>query len=419
MNANLTDRRDATAAEFDVESIRGDFPILAQRINDHRLAYLDSAASSQRPRVVIDAISRYYEHDHANVHRGVHTLSHRASDAYEGAREKVRRFINAASTREIVFTRGTTEAINLVATSFGSMLEAGDEIVISHLEHHSNIVPWQLLCERTGTVLKVVPIDERGELRIDDYHSALGPRTRLVSVAHVSNALGTILPVDEIVAAAKARDIPVLLDGAQAIPHEPIDVAALDCDFYAFSGHKMCAPTGIGVLFAREQWLERMPPYQGGGDMILTVSFAGTTYNELPYKFEAGTPNIAGAVGLAAAIDYLEAIGMDRIRDYEAGLLAHATEAVGSVDGVRLFGTARHKAGVLSFNVDDIHPHDLGTVLDHQGVAIRTGHHCAMPVMEHFGVPGTARASLALYNNREDIDQLVDALQTAIKMFCG
>jgi len=417
MNANLNDRRSATAAEFDVDKIRGDFPILAQQINGHRLAFLDSAASSQRPRAVIDAVSHYYEHDHANVHRGVHTLSHRATDAFEGAREKVRRFINAAKTREIVFTRGTTEAINLVAASLGSTLASGDEIVISHLEHHSNIVPWQLLCEKIGIVLKVVPINQRGELEMDEFHAALGPRTRLVSIAHVSNALGTITPVEAIVAAAKQRSIPVLLDGAQAIPHQPVDVAALNCDFYAFSGHKMFAPTGIGVLYGREEWLERLPPYQGGGDMILKVSFSGTTFNELPYKFEAGTPNIAGAVGLGAAIDYLEAIGMASIRDYETVLLDYATQALNAIDGLQLFGTAQHKAGVVSFNIDGIHPHDLGTVLDHQGVAIRTGHHCAMPVMEFFGIAGTARASLALYNNRQDIDQLVAALQTAIGMF--
>jgi len=419
MNATLTGQRPAADVEFDVERIRGDFPILAQMINGHPLAFLDSAASSQKPRAVIDAVSRYYEHDNANIHRGVHTLSHRATEAHEGARDKVRAFINAPTTREIVFTRGTTEAINLVATAFGTTLAAGDEILISHLEHHSNIVPWQMLCERTGVVLKVVPMNERGELEMDAYHAMLGPRTRLVAIAHVSNALGTVTPVENIIAAAKQRDIPVLLDGAQAVPHQPVDVAALGCDFYAFSGHKMFAPTGIGVLYGREKWLERLPPYQGGGDMILKVSFAGTTYNELPYKFEAGTPNISGAVGLGAAIDYLEAIGMTRVQDHEADLLGYATNAIGAVDGVRLFGTARHKAGVVSFNVDDIHPHDLGTVLDHQGVAIRTGHHCAMPVMDYFGIAGTARASLAIYNSRQDIDQLVEALHVAIKMFRG
>jgi cysteine desulfurase/selenocysteine lyase len=417
MSAPLKTAQLQPLADLDIERIRDDFPILSETINGHRLAYLDNAASSQHPQSVIDAISGYYARDHANVHRGVHTLSHRATDAHEGAREKVRRFINASSTREVVFTRGTTEAINLVAASFGTTLEAGDEIVISHLEHHSNIVPWQMLCERAGTVLRVVPINDRGELVIDAFHESLNSRTRLVSVAHVSNALGTVMPVTEIVAAAKARGIPVLLDGAQAIPHQGVDVTALDCDFYAFSGHKMFGPTGIGALYAREQWLERLPPYQGGGDMILEVSFDGTTYNDLPYKFEAGTPNIAGAVGLGAAIDYIESIGMDRIHAYESGLLDYATSKLQAIDGLKLIGTAEHKAGVVSFNFDDIHPHDLGTVLDHQGVAIRTGHHCAMPVMDFFGIAGTARASLAFYNNRQDIDQLVDGLQVAIGMF--
>jgi len=402
----------------DLDALRQDFPILAQEINGHRLAFLDSAASSQRPQSVIDAVRHYYEHDHANVHRGVHTLSHRATEAYEGAREKVRGFINARSTREIVFTRGTTDSINLLAASFGQSIETGDEIVISYLEHHSNIVPWQMLCERSGATLRVVPINERGEIIMDDYLALLGPRTRLVAMSHVSNALGSIIPVEQIIAAAKERNIPVLIDGAQAVPHQPVDVTALDCDFYAFSGHKMCGPTGIGVFYAREKWLERLPPYQGGGDMILTVSFDDTTYNDLPYKFEAGTPNIAGAIGLGAAIDYLLAIGMDKIQSHESALLDYATRRIISdVDGVRIIGTAKQKAGVLSFTLDDIHPHDLGTVLDQQGVAIRTGHHCAMPVMEFFGIAGTARASLAFYNCRQDIDQLIDGLQLAIRMF--
>ncbi|NND37033.1 MAG: cysteine desulfurase [Gammaproteobacteria bacterium] len=414
MNAKMQNRE---AAQFDAARLREDFPILAQEINGHRLAFLDSAASSQKPQSVIDAISHYYQRDNANIHRGVHTLSHRATDAHERARENVRRFINAGSTREIIFTRGTTEAINLIASSIGETLRAGDEIVITHLEHHSNIVPWQLLCERAGTALRIVPINRHGEIDMAAYEGMLGPRTKLVSVAHVSNALGTVLPVDAIITAAKQRDIPVLLDGAQAIPHQPVDVTALGCDFYAFSGHKMFAPTGIGVLYGREAWLDRLPPYQGGGDMILEVSFDGTTYNELPYKFEAGTPNIAGAIGLGAAIDYLESVGMKNIQAYEAGLLEYATDAIGSIDGIQLIGTAAHKAGVVSFNVDGIHPHDLGTVLDHQGVAIRTGHHCAMPVMDFFGVTGTARASIAFYNVRDDIDQLVDAIGVAIRMF--
>ncbi len=403
--------------DLDINRLRRDFPILAQEINGHRLAFLDSAASSQRPQCVIDAVRHYYERDHANVHRGVHTLSHRATEAYEGAREKVRHFINAASTREIVFTRGTTESINLLAASFGQGIEAGDEIVISYLEHHSNIVPWQMLCERSGAVLRVVPINKRGEIIMDDYLALLGPRTRLVAMSHVSNALGTVNPVKQIITAARERNIPVLIDGAQAVPHQAVDVAALDCDFYAFSGHKMFGPTGIGIFYAREEWLERLPPYQGGGDMILTVSFDGTTYNDLPYKFEAGTPNIAGAIGLGVAIDYVLDIGMDKIQAHEAALLDYATRAISDIEGIQLIGTAAHKAGVLSFNLDGVHPHDLGTVLDHQGIAIRTGHHCAMPVMEFFGIAGTARASLALYNCRQDIDQLIDGLQLAIRMF--
>jgi cysteine desulfurase/selenocysteine lyase len=403
--------------DFSVEQVRKDFPILQQSIHGHPLAFLDNAASSQRPRVVIDAISNYYERDHANVHRGVHTLSHRATEAYEGAREKIRSFINAASTHEIIFTRGTTDAINLVATSFGERLGDGDEIIISHLEHHSNIVPWQMLCDRTGAVLKVIPINDRGEIIFDEFTALLGPRTRLLALSHVSNALGTVTPVEKFIAAAKERDIPVLLDGAQAVPHQSVDMRALGCDFYAFSGHKMIGPTGIGVLYGREEWLEKLPPYQGGGDMILSVSFSGTTFNELPYKFEAGTPNIAGAIGLGVAVDYLLEIGMDEISRYEAKLLDYATNLIRAVDGIRLFGTAEKKASVISFNLGDIHPHDLGTILDHQGVAIRTGHHCAMPVMEYFGIAGTARASMAFYNNEQDIDQLVNGLALAIKMF--
>jgi cysteine desulfurase/selenocysteine lyase len=402
--------------ELDVEAIRADFPILHQQIHGHPLAYLDNAASAQRPRQVIDAISRYYEHDHANVHRGVHTLSHRATEALEQAREAVRRFINAGETSEIIFTRGTTEAINLVASSFGAGLQPGDEILISHMEHHSNIVPWQMACERSGARLVVVPINQHGELQMGEFHRLLNERTRMVAITQVSNALGTINAVEEITAAARARDIPVLIDGAQAIAHQPVDVRAMGCDFYAFSGHKMCGPTGIGALYGRREWLERLPPYQGGGDMILTVSFEGTTYNELPYKFEAGTPHVSGAAGLGAAISYLEDIGMSAIERYERRLLDYATSAVGSLPGVRLIGTARHKAAVLSFNIDGVHPHDLGTVLDHQGVAIRTGHHCAMPVMDFFGVAGTARASLAFYNTEREIDQLVTAIEVAARM---
>jgi cysteine desulfurase/selenocysteine lyase len=402
---------------LDVERIRADFPILHQEVHGCRLAYLDNAASTQRPMAVIDTVSQYYQHDHANVHRGVHTLSHRATDAYEGAREKIRTFINAASTSEIVFTRGTTEAINLVAASLGQDVRAGDEILISHMEHHSNIVPWKLLCERTGATLRVAPINEQGELLTDEMIALMNKRTRIVALTHVSNALGTINPVEIIIKAAHDHDIPVLIDGAQAMSHSIVDVQKLGCEFYAFSGHKMCGPTGIGVLYGREDWLERLPPWQGGGEMILSVSFDDTVYNRLPYKFEAGTPNIAGAIGLGAAIDYLQTIGLNNIATYESALLEYMTDQLANVPDVRLIGTAKHKAGVQSFVIEGIHPHDLGTVLDHKGVAIRTGHHCAMPVMEFFDVPGTARASLAFYNNREDVDQLIDGISVATKMF--
>jgi cysteine desulfurase/selenocysteine lyase len=406
-----------SVAGFDVEAIRRDFPILHQQINGYSLAYLDSAASTQRPVQVIEAIGHYYSHDHANVHRGVHTLSHRATDIYEGTRETIRRFINARSTREIVFTRGTTEAINLVAATFGQRLSAGDEILITEMEHHSNIVPWQMLCERSGTILRVAPINERGELLLDEFEKLMGKRTRLVAITHVSNALGSVNPVREIVSSAHARGIPVLIDGAQAIAHQSTDVQSLDCDFYAFSGHKMCGPTGIGVLYGREALLETLPPWQGGGDMILAVSFSGTTYNALPYRLEAGTPHIAGAAGLGAAIDYLQQIGMENIARHEADLLAYAGNALSDLPGLRLIGTAAHKAGVASFNIDGIHPHDIGTVLDQHGVAIRAGHHCAMPVMERYGIPGTARASFAFYNTRAEVDQMIEALRLAIRMF--
>jgi len=402
---------------LDVDAIRRDFPILAQQVNGHPLAYLDNAASSQRPVQVLEAIHHYYTHDHANVHRGVHTLSHRATDLYEGARETVRAFINAASVREIVFTRGTTEAINLVASSFGQRLQAGDEILITTMEHHSNIVPWQMLCERSGAVLRVAPINDAGELLLDEFVQLLGPRTKLVAVTHVSNALGTVNPVKAIAAAARSRGIPVLVDGAQAIAHQGVDVRDLDCDFYAFSGHKLCGPTGIGVLYGREAVLRELPPYQGGGDMILTVSFNGTTYNELPYRLEAGTPHIAGAIGLAAAIDYLSRLGLANIAEAEARLLDYATASLAQLPGVKFVGTARHKVSLVSFNVDGIHPHDVGTVLDQQGVAIRAGHHCAMPVMERLGLAGTARASFAFYNTRGEIDQLIEALRLAQRMF--
>lgn len=408
----------ANSLAMDATNWRADFPALQQEVNGHPLVYLDSAASSQQPTAVIAAVQNYQEHSHANVHRGVHTLSHRATEAYEGARDRIADFINASSRTEIVFTSGTTEGINLVAQSFcRPTLKPGDRIVISHLEHHSNIVPWQLLCAQTGAELIVASIDESGQVDVSEITGLLDERVRLLALAHVSNALGTVLPVQEIISIAKARGIPVLLDGAQAVPHLPVDVQDLDCDFYTFSGHKMFGPTGTGVLFGRESLLDAMPPYQGGGDMILEVSFEGTTYNDLPYKFEAGTPNIAGFVGLGAAVEYLQSIGMQRVCQHENELLEYMTMQLGEIQDIRLLGTAVNKASVQSFMLADIHPHDVGTILDHQGVAIRTGHHCAMPVMEYFGIAGTARASLALYNTRDDVDALLVALHAAYKIF--
>jgi len=402
---------------LDVARIREDFPILSRQIRGRPLVYLDNGASAQRPRAVIDAESDYYEHHHANVHRGVHTLSQEATDLFEGAREKLRRFLNARSGKEIVFVRGTTEAINLVAQAWGRpRLVAGDEIVITWLEHHANIVPWQQVCEQTGAVLRVVPIDRRGVVDFDAYLAMLGPRTRLVAIAHVSNALGTVLPVERFIAAARDRGITTLIDGAQAVPHQRVDVQALGCDFYAFSGHKLYGPTGIGVLYGREAQLQAMPPWQGGGDMILTVSFQGTTYNALPHKFEAGTPNIAGAIALGVAVDYVESIGLERIAGHEADLLAYATARLGDLEGLTIIGTAPEKASLVSFVVEGVHPHDLGTILDAEGVAIRTGHHCAMPVMDFFDVPATARASFAFYNTRAEVDALVTALGHAREM---
>jgi cysteine desulfurase / selenocysteine lyase len=403
---------------FDVMRRRTDFPILAESVNGHPLVYLDNAATTQKPRSVIDALSRYYAHDNANVHRGVHTLSQRATDDYEAARTNIARFINARAAEEIVFTRGTTDAINLVAQSFGRpMLRPGDEIVISALEHHSNIVPWQLLCGQTGAVLKVVPVDDAGELDLDDYASMLGSRTRLVAITHVSNALGTITPIERIIALARAAGIPVLVDGAQAIAHVSVDVQALGCDFYAFSGHKIFGPTGIGVLYAKAARLEAMPPYQGGGDMIRSVTFEKTEYNDIPYKFEAGTPNIAGAIGLGAALDYVRDVGIDAIEAHERALLAYATTRVSAIPGLRIIGTAKEKAGILSFTLEGVHAHDVGTILDHGGVAIRAGHHCAMPIMTRFGVAGTARASFALYNTCEEVDALVAGIERVRRMF--
>ena len=401
-----------------VEDWRKDFPILDQSVSGHPLVYLDSAASAQQPQSVIDAVARYHQEDHANVHRGVHTLSHRATEAYEGARDKIRGFINASSRTEIVLTSGTTESINLVAQSFcRPRVGPGDKVLITHLEHHANIMPWQLVCEQTGAVLVVAPIDDDGQLELEALRALLTDDVFILAMGHISNALGTVNPVKEIIAEARQRDIPVLIDGAQGVPHLSIDVQNLDCDFYAFSGHKMFGPTGTGVLYARESLLDAMPPYQGGGDMILEVSFDGTLYNDLPYKFEAGTPNISGVIGVGAAVDYLQSIGMERVAASEQVLHDYMVESLSEIDGMRLIGTAVNKTSVQSFLLDDIHSHDLGTILDHQGVAIRTGHHCAMPVMTRFGISGTARASVALYNNLDDVDRLVEALRKAQQIF--
>lgn len=403
---------------FPIEKIRADFPILKEKIRNKPLVYLDNAATCQKPQAVIDSISHLYAHEYANVHRGVHTLSVKATDRYEGTREKVKNFINAKSTKEIIFVKGTTEAINLIAQTFAKAnIKKGDEILITAMEHHSNIVPWQMFCEEVGAVLKVAPINKRGELIYDEFEKLISDKTRLVSVVHMSNALGTINPVKKIIAAAKAKNIPVLLDGAQAIPHMPVDVQALDCDFYAFSGHKLYAPSGIGVLYGKQALLEAMPPYQGGGDMIRKVTFEETEYNTLPYKFEAGTPSIADVVGLGAAIDYLTEIGMDNVAAYEAELLDYATKKAEQIDGLRIIGQAKEKGAILSFVLDKIHPHDIGTMLDSLGIAIRAGHHCAMPVMDFFEVPATARASFAMYNTKEEIDVLMSGIEQLIEVF--
>ena len=416
--ARATMARDAPGTLWDVERIRKDFPALHQEVHGKPLVYFDNAATSQKPQVVIDALVAYYSLDNSNVHRGVHRLSERATEAYEGARTRIQRHINAASPREIIFVRQATEGINLVMSSFGrAFVGAGDEIVISAIEHHSNIVPWQMLCEEKGAILRVVPIDDRGDLIMEEYARLVGPRAKLVAMTQVSNALGTVTPIKQIIEMAHRQNVPVLVDGAQAVPHQRVDVRELDCDFYVFSGHKAYGPTGIGVLYGKEQWLDRMPPFQGGGDMIKLVTFEKTTYNELPYKFEAGTPHIAGAIGLAAGLDYIAGLGLDRIGDYEHALLAYGTELLSAIRGVRLIGAARHKAAVLSFVLDGVHAHDLGTVLDHQGVAIRAGHHCAMPVMERFGVPATARASLAFYNTHAELETLAGAIQEAREIF--
>jgi cysteine desulfurase/selenocysteine lyase len=416
----MSGQRAKHGSEFDLTVIRKEFPALHQKVHGKPLAYLDNAATTQKPRCVIDALHRYYSADCSNVHRAVHELSARATKAYEDARQTVRRFINAASEREIVFVRGTTEAINLVAASYGrSHLKAGGEILISALEHHSNIVPWQLLAEQTGAQLVVAPIDDAGELILGEFERLLGPRTALVAVAHVSNALGTVMPVREIVQMAHARGVPVLVDGAQAVSHFAVNVRELGCDFYVFSGHKVFGPTGIGVLYGREDLLESMPPYQGGGDMIRSVTFEKTTYNDLPYKFEAGTPHIAGAIGLGAALAYVLETGMDRIEAHERPLLAYGSEVLQAIPGLRLIGTARDKTGVLSFVLDGIHPHDVGTVLDRDGIAVRTGHHCAQPVMARYGVAATTRASLAFYNTRFEIDLLAAGIRRVQELFHG
>jgi len=410
--------RVANAPALDVERVRRDFPILDRTVNGRPLVYLDSGASSQRPVAVLRAVEEYETHSHANIHRGVHALSQAATEAFEGARERVRRFINARSTKEVIFVRGTTEGINLVAQTYARpRLKAGDEIIVSALEHHANIVPWQMVCEQTGATLKVAPINTRGEFLFDEFLKLLSPRTKIVAVAHVSNALGTILPVKKIVDAAHAQGAVVLVDGAQAVPHSHVDVRALGCDFYAFSGHKLYGPTGIGVLYGREELLQSMPPWQGGGDMILTVSFEKTTYSDLPSKFEAGTPNISGAIGLAAAMDYIESLGLDAIAAHEHHLVGLASAELQKIPGIQLIGTAPNKASIVSFVMDGVHPHDLGTILDHEGVAVRTGHHCAMPLMTFLGLPATVHASFAVYNTENDVKSLVAALGKAREVF--
>jgi cysteine desulfurase / selenocysteine lyase len=405
-------------ALLDLTRIRADFPIIAQQVNGKPLVYFDNAASAQMPRQVIDRLVRYQSTEHANIHRGVHHLSEVATAAYEGARGKIRKFINAREDREIIYTRGTTNALNLVMYSYGrAFIGAGDEIIVSQLEHHSNIVPWQMLCEEKGAKLRVIPCNDAGELLLDDYRKLFNARTRLVGITHVSNALGSINPVKEMIATAHAQGVPVLVDGAQAIPHMKVDVQDLDCDFYAFSGHKMCGPTGIGILYGKASLLEKMQPFEGGGDMILSVTFEKTTYNALPYKFEAGTPPIAAAIGLGAAVDYLESVGMEQIAAHEHTLLDYATRALSQIEGVRIVGTARNKAGVLSFTLKGVHPHDVGTLLNEEGVAVRTGHHCAQPVMQRFGIPATARASFYFYNTLAEVDVLAAAVRKVKKLF--
>jgi cysteine desulfurase/selenocysteine lyase len=410
--------RESRTPGFDVKRIREDFPILKQKVHGKPLIYLDNAATTQKPAQVIEAILRFYTHDCSNVHRGVHLLSERATEAYEGTRSKIQRFLNASDSREIVFVRGATEGINLVAQTYGRQnLKLGDEVVITGMEHHSNIVPWQIICAEKGAFLHVVPIDDRGELMLDEFEKLLNVRTRLVAVAHVSNALGTINPVRQIIEVAHARGVPVLVDGAQAVPHMKVDVQELGCDFYTFSGHKVFGPTGIGALYGKLELLEAMPPFQGGGDMISSVTFEKTIYNAVPYKFEAGTPSIAEVYGLGAAVDYVNQIGLANIASYEHALLAYATEAIQQIPGVRIIGTAREKAGVISFVLEGVHAHDVGTILDREGIAVRTGHHCAQPVMDRFGVPATVRASLAFYNTKQEINALAAGIERVKSVF--
>lgn len=404
--------------EWNIDSIRSRFPIFSRTVNGQPLCYLDSGASAQQPDVVIDAVSNLHSDKYSNVHRGVHTLSMESTQLYDGAREKVKDYINASSAEEIIFTRGATESVNLVAQSFARpILNKGDEILITHMEHHSNIVPWQLVCEQTGAILKVVPINDNGELEMDAFYDLLNEKTKLVGVVHISNALGTVNPIEKIVKECRLKDIPILIDGAQGAPHLPVDVTALDVDFYVFSGHKLYGPTGIGVLYGKKSLLDKMPPYQGGGDMILSVKFEGTEYNELPYKFEAGTPNISGAVGLGCAIDFVNEVGLKSIVKHEESLMNYAFDELSKIDEVKIIGTAKKRAGLVSFIIDGVHPHDIGTLLDSQGIAIRAGHHCAQPVMERFGIPATARASFGMYSTKEEVDRLVSAVINVIGIF--
>ena len=401
---------------LDLQKIRADFPILTQKVNGKPLVYFDNGATSQKPKVVIDAITKYYEEINANIHRGVHTLSQLATDAYEVSRRKIQSHVNAKFPHEVIFTSGTTHAINAVANGFASLLKSGDEVLVSALEHHSNIVPWQMLCERTGAILKVIPMNENGELILSEYDRLLSDKTKIVAVNHISNALGTINPIEYMIDKAHQFGAAILIDGAQAVPHLKPDVQALDCDFYVFSGHKICGPTGVGILYGKEAWLHKLPPYQGGGEMIATVSFEKTTYADLPHKFEAGTPNIEGGIVLGTAIDYLNEIGFDDIAAYEHELLVYATEKLLQIEGLKIFGTAANKASVISFNMEGIHPYDIGTIIDKLGIAVRTGHHCAQPIMDFFKIPGTIRASFAFYNTKEEIDIFVEALQKAKMM---